>query len=145
MVEIRTPILPDGINDAKIIAINYAVGERVEAQQCLFEIETEKVVLEIVAPEDGVVQSIEVAVDDYVVKEQLLANINTDEDSYQEDVEHVQAELNKPLHEQEEGLNTPPSKNDTSTDSPKVGVKNRDKWIVVASTLFIILCLLLLI
>lgn len=57
-VEIRVPDLPESVADATIGNWHKNVGEHVKAGELLVDIETDKVVLEVPAPEDGVLTHI---------------------------------------------------------------------------------------
>ena len=52
-IEIKVPVLPESVADATIATWHVKVGEQVSRDQNLVDIETDKVVLEVVAPEDG--------------------------------------------------------------------------------------------
>jgi len=52
-IEIKVPVLPESVADATIATWHVKVGEQVSRDQSLVDIETDKVVLEVVAPEDG--------------------------------------------------------------------------------------------
>lgn len=52
-IEIKVPVLPESVADATIATWHVKVGEHVSRDQNLVDIETDKVVLEVVAPEDG--------------------------------------------------------------------------------------------
>ena len=53
--EIKVPVLPESVADASVATWQVEVGESVSRDQVLVEIETDKVVLEVPAPADGVV------------------------------------------------------------------------------------------
>ncbi len=74
-IEILTPTLPESVTEATVVAWNKAVGEAVKRDEVLVEIETDKVVLEVPALMDGVVESIEEAVDAVVVGGQRLGTM----------------------------------------------------------------------
>ena len=57
-VEIRVPDLPESVADATVGDWHKNVGEYVKAGELLVDIETDKVVLEVPAPEDGVLTHI---------------------------------------------------------------------------------------
>ncbi len=71
-IEILTPTLPESVTEATVVAWNKQPGEAVSRDEVLVEIETDKVVLEVPAPADGVLESIAEAVDAVVVGGQLL-------------------------------------------------------------------------
>lgn len=73
MTEIKAPEFPESIADGEIAAWHVAVGEAVKRDQVLVDIETDKVVLEVVAPSDGVVTEILKAEGDTVLAEEVLA------------------------------------------------------------------------
>ena len=52
-IEIKVPVLPESVADATIATWHVKPGEQVTRDQNLVDIETDKVVLEVVAPEDG--------------------------------------------------------------------------------------------
>ncbi|PKG72588.1 dihydrolipoyllysine-residue succinyltransferase [Shewanella sp. GutCb] len=52
-IEIKVPVLPESVADATIATWHVQAGEQVSRDQILVDIETDKVVLEVVAPEDG--------------------------------------------------------------------------------------------
>lgn len=60
-VEFKLPDLGEGIHEAEIIAVKVKEGEMVKEDQIIFEVETDKAVVEIPSPHAGVVASIPVA------------------------------------------------------------------------------------
>jgi 2-oxoglutarate dehydrogenase E2 component (dihydrolipoamide succinyltransferase) len=73
-IEIKVPVLPESVADASIAAWHVKVGDKVSRDQNLVDIETDKVVLEVVAPADGVVSEIFQAEGETVLGEQTIAN-----------------------------------------------------------------------
>ena len=71
--EIQVPALPEANPKATLAALHVGVGDRVEPEQMLMDIETDKVVLEVVAPDYGYVAAIHPAVGDKVRSEQIIA------------------------------------------------------------------------
>ena len=57
-IEIRTPELPESVADAKVLAWHKSAGESVVQDENLADLETDKVVLEVPAPADGVLEKI---------------------------------------------------------------------------------------
>lgn len=57
-IEIRTPELPESVADAKVLAWHKSAGEFVVRDENLADLETDKVVLEVPAPADGVLEKI---------------------------------------------------------------------------------------
>lgn len=73
-IEIKVPVLPESVADATIATWHVQPGEAVSRDQNLVDIETDKVVLEVVAPEDGVITEILKQEGDTVLQEELIAN-----------------------------------------------------------------------
>jgi 2-oxoglutarate dehydrogenase E2 component (dihydrolipoamide succinyltransferase) len=73
-IEIKVPVLPESVADASIATWHVKVGDKVSRDQNLVDIETDKVVLEIVAPADGVVSKILHAEGETVLGEQTIAS-----------------------------------------------------------------------
>ncbi|MBU2917718.1 2-oxoglutarate dehydrogenase complex dihydrolipoyllysine-residue succinyltransferase [Psychrosphaera sp. F3M07] len=73
--EIKVPVLPESVADASVATWHVSVGDTVSRDQNLVDIETDKVVLEVVAPEDGVITEILQEEGATVLGEQLLAKI----------------------------------------------------------------------
>lgn len=73
MAEIKAPVFPESVQDGTIVEWHVAEGEGVTRDQLLAEIETDKVVLEVVAPDDGVITSIVKGVDSTVLSAEVIA------------------------------------------------------------------------
>ena len=73
-IEIKVPVLPESVADATIATWHVQPGEAVSRDQNLVDIETDKVVLEVVAPEDGSISEIIKQEGDTVLQEELIAN-----------------------------------------------------------------------
>lgn len=59
-IEIKVPALPESVTDATLVAWHKKAGDRVNRDENLVDLETDKVVLEVPAPADGVLQEIKV-------------------------------------------------------------------------------------
>ncbi|MBE2895659.1 2-oxoglutarate dehydrogenase complex dihydrolipoyllysine-residue succinyltransferase [Pasteurellaceae bacterium HPA106] len=57
-IEILTPVLPESVADATVATWHKKVGDSVARDEIIVEIETDKVVLEVPATADGVIESI---------------------------------------------------------------------------------------
>ncbi len=57
-IEIKVPVLPESVTDATVAAWHKKPGETVRRDENLVDLETDKVVLEVPSPVDGVVKSI---------------------------------------------------------------------------------------
>jgi 2-oxoglutarate dehydrogenase E2 component (dihydrolipoamide succinyltransferase) len=70
VIDIVVPVLPESVADATVATWHVAEGDAVSRDQQLVDIETDKVVLEVVAQEDGVIGKIIHAEGDTVFGEQ---------------------------------------------------------------------------
>ena len=71
--EIKVPVLPESVADATIATWHVQVGDSVTRDQNLVDIETDKVVLEVVATADGVITDISQSEGATVLGEQVIA------------------------------------------------------------------------
>ena len=78
IVEVKVPELSESVSEASLIEWKKKVGEPVKADEILIEIETDKIVLEIPAPADGVLARIEQPDGAAVLSDQLIATIDTE-------------------------------------------------------------------
>jgi 2-oxoglutarate dehydrogenase E2 component (dihydrolipoamide succinyltransferase) len=74
-IEVKVPVLPESVSDATIAKWHKKVGDSVRREENLVDLETDKVVLEVPAPVDGVIESITKNVGDQVTSQQLIATI----------------------------------------------------------------------
>jgi 2-oxoglutarate dehydrogenase E2 component (dihydrolipoamide succinyltransferase) len=74
-IEIRVPALPESIADATLVAWHKQPGEAFKRDENLADLETDKVVLEVPAPADGVMGEHQFAVGATVTEGQVLAQI----------------------------------------------------------------------
>jgi len=73
--EVKVPVLPESVSDATIATWHKKVGDAVKRDENLLDLETDKVVLEVPAPVDGVIKEIKFKEGDTVTSQQLLAII----------------------------------------------------------------------
>jgi len=72
-IEIKAPTLPESVPDGTIATWYKKPGESVSRDELIVDIETDKVVLEVVAPADGVLKDIKKAEGDTIVSNEVLA------------------------------------------------------------------------
>ena len=75
IIEVKVPTLPESVSDATIAVIHKKVGDAVQREENLVDLETDKVVLEVPSPVSGVVKSIKVTAGDVVQAQQLLFTV----------------------------------------------------------------------
>ena len=73
MTEIKVPQLPESITDATLVAWHKKPGDAVKRDENLADLETDKVVLEVPAPANGVLRELKVQTGAVVTAGQLLA------------------------------------------------------------------------
>jgi 2-oxoglutarate dehydrogenase E2 component (dihydrolipoamide succinyltransferase) len=73
--ELKIPQLPESVADATIVAWHKRQGDRVKRDEVVVDIETDKVVLEVPSPADGVVAEITAQEGDVVTAGQVIGRI----------------------------------------------------------------------
>ncbi|MCG2634775.1 MAG: 2-oxoglutarate dehydrogenase complex dihydrolipoyllysine-residue succinyltransferase [Gammaproteobacteria bacterium] len=77
-IEVKVPVFSESVSEGTLLEWQKQVGQAVKRDDPLIDIETDKVVLEVVALEDGVLTEIVVPGGTNVVSEQVIAVIDTD-------------------------------------------------------------------
>ncbi len=75
MIEIKAPALPESVPDGRIATWYKKAGQAVARDELIVDIETDKVLLEVVAPADGVLLKIVKGEGEIIVSNELLAVI----------------------------------------------------------------------
>ena len=74
-IEVKVPVLPESVSDAVIASWHKKAGDAVSRDENLLDLETDKVVLEVPSPVDGVIREIKVEAGATVTSEQVIAVI----------------------------------------------------------------------
>ncbi len=72
-IEIKAPTFPESVADGTVATWHKKPGEACATDELIVDIETDKVVLEVVAPADGVIKEILKGEGDTVLSEEILA------------------------------------------------------------------------
>ena len=72
-IDIRVPALPESVADATVLSWHKQPGDAVSRDENLVDLETDKVVLEVPAPSDGVLTEVQFEEGDTVEADQVLA------------------------------------------------------------------------
>lgn len=72
-IEIKAPVFPESVADGTVATWHKKPGEAVARDELIVDIETDKVVLEVVAPADGVIASVLKNEGDTVLSQEVLA------------------------------------------------------------------------
>ena len=76
MIEVKVPVLAESIAEATLLEWKKQPGEAVEKDELLIEIETDKVVLEVLAPQNGIMSEIIQGDGATVASAELIARID---------------------------------------------------------------------
>ena len=74
-IDIKAPTFPESVAEGSVATWHKQPGEAISRDEILVDIETDKVVLEVPAPVDGVLEEILAQEGETVISEQLLARI----------------------------------------------------------------------
>ncbi|BDU21292.1 2-oxoglutarate dehydrogenase complex dihydrolipoyllysine-residue succinyltransferase [Dyella sp. GSA-30] len=74
-IEVKVPVLPESVSDATIATWHKQAGEAVKRDENLVDLETDKVVLEVPSPVDGVLKELKFQTGDTVNSQQVIAII----------------------------------------------------------------------
>lgn len=78
LVEVRVPVLAESVAEATLMDWHKQPGDPVKFGDALIDVETDKVTLEVVAPEDGMLVKILKNSGEDVLSNELIAEIDTD-------------------------------------------------------------------
>ena len=73
--EVKVPTLPESVSDATVAKWHKKAGDSVKRDENLVDLETDKVVLEVPAPADGVLESIDAEEGETVNADDVLGKI----------------------------------------------------------------------
>lgn len=74
-VEVKVPAFPESVTDGTVVAWHKQPGEGIKRGENLVDIETDKVMFEVPAPQDGVLQEIFTQAGSVVVSGQVMARL----------------------------------------------------------------------
>jgi 2-oxoglutarate dehydrogenase E2 component (dihydrolipoamide succinyltransferase) len=115
-IEVKVPVLPESVSDATIATWHKKPGDAVKRDENLVDLETDKVVLEVPAPADGVLKEIRHDTGDTVNSEDVIGVLE----------EGAVAEAPKTAEKKEEKQPEAPAKSETPA-SAKAGTGAGDR------------------
>ena len=74
-IEVNVPSFPESVADGTLVTWHKQVGDVVEAEEILADVETDKVVFEVPAPSDGIIESILIKAGATVLSGEILATL----------------------------------------------------------------------
>ncbi|HED32917.1 MAG TPA: 2-oxoglutarate dehydrogenase complex dihydrolipoyllysine-residue succinyltransferase [Gammaproteobacteria bacterium] len=83
-IEVSVPELPESVSDATVVVWRKQLGDKIKRDESLVDLETDKVVLEVPAPADGVLLEIHQPEGAQVTAGQLLATLDAVSESRSE-------------------------------------------------------------
>jgi len=92
-MEINAPIFPESIADGSVAQWYFKPGDFVARDTLLVDIETDKVVIEVFAPQDGVLQSIVKGEGETVLSEEVIAHFEAGASATQSSEQGTQADV----------------------------------------------------
>src|ERR1700682_72238 len=77
-IEVKVPVLPESIAEATLVSWHKQAGQSVKRDENLIDVETDKVVLELPAPDAGVLIEIRKPDGSTVTAQEVIAVIDTE-------------------------------------------------------------------
>src|SRR5450432_1419822 len=77
-IEVKVPVLPESVAEATLVSWHKKAGEAVKRDENLIDVETDKVVLELPAPQGGVLVEIRKPDGSTVLGQEVIAVIDTE-------------------------------------------------------------------
>ena len=117
MSDVKAPTFPESVADGTVAVWNKAEGDAVELDEVIAEIETDKVVLEVVAPSAGVMGKILKAEGEVVESEELLATIEAGGESNEKSDEQPKEPEESSEEQAEQNADDEPADDESSASS----------------------------
>lgn len=123
-ITIKVPQLGESVTEARIAKIYKSVSSKVETDEVLFELETDKVTLEVSVPTKGIVRKIFVKKDDMVQSDHSLVEIEPEDTVDQVTQNTEQSSCLQETSSYSQQNITQASSMQTKTDEPKLTEEN---------------------
>lgn len=94
-IEIKAPTLPESVPDGTVATWHKNIGDAVKRDELLVDIETDKVVIEVVAPANGTLENIIKSSGDTIVSDELIGSLNQGEVSQKAADENTSPKLSE--------------------------------------------------
>ena len=92
-IDIKAPTLPESVPDGTVATWHKNIGEAVKRDELLVDIETDKVVIEVVAPANGTLEKIIKSSGDTIVSDELIGSLKESEASQKTSAEDSPREM----------------------------------------------------
>lgn len=120
LIEVKVPVLSESVSDATLAQWHRQVGDFVKRDENLVDLETDKVMLEVVAPHDGVLTEIKRQSGDVVGSGEVLAMI--DSEAAAPEAEPESAKVEEAVAPAEAETEAPSAKVETAEEAPAVAM-----------------------
>lgn len=118
-IEVKVPNLPESVADATVLTWHKKIGEKVRRDENIVDLETDKVVLEVPAPRDGVLKEMKQKEGDTVTADDILAIIEEADEKVEQEASSKEEESKKSDEDKKEESKEKDSKK-TADLSPSV-------------------------
>lgn len=75
-IEIKAPALPESVPDGTIATWHKEIGESVSRDELLVDIETDKVVIEVVSPTDGILEEVVKVSGETIISDEVIGRLS---------------------------------------------------------------------
>jgi 2-oxoglutarate dehydrogenase E2 component (dihydrolipoamide succinyltransferase) len=75
-IEIKAPALPESVPDGTIATWHKEIGESVSRDELLVDIETDKVVIEVVSPTDGILEEVVKVSGETIISDEVIGRVS---------------------------------------------------------------------
>src|SRR6266581_8705803 len=90
-MEVKVPVLPESVAEATLVNWHKKAGDQVRRDENLVDVETDKVVLELPAPDSGVLVELRKADGSTVAAQEVIAVIDTEAKGAKDDKNAVRS------------------------------------------------------
>jgi len=116
-IEIKAPTLPESVPDGTIATWHKKAGDSVKQDELLVDIETDKVVIEVVSPSDGVLEKILKESGDTIVSSELIAVVKEGAAEKKPSAKSAKAEKSDDASDDSKTAETPADDDDGKADT----------------------------
>jgi 2-oxoglutarate dehydrogenase E2 component (dihydrolipoamide succinyltransferase) len=121
LVEVKVPVLAESVKEATLLSWHKQVGDHVKRGDNLVDLETDKVTLEVTAPEDGVVKQIIKRSGETAGSNEVLAIIDTEAPSSSSQAPEPQKKVDTKVPSSSSPKAPEPQKKEAANEETKLG------------------------
>ncbi|HEX2245084.1 MAG TPA: 2-oxoglutarate dehydrogenase complex dihydrolipoyllysine-residue succinyltransferase [Gammaproteobacteria bacterium] len=121
LVEVKVPVLAESVTEATLLSWHKQVGDHVKRGDNLIDLETDKVTLEVTAPEDGVIKQIIKHSGETAGSNEVLAIIDTEALSSSSQAPEPQKKVDTKVPSSSSPKAPEPQKKEAANEETKLG------------------------